>query len=167
MKKGGRLITPGWQTFAMHRVIGPTVNGMQRIGQIGQIIGNRPDARGAGSGKLGQRSTRPTVDRRHECSVGPTGWRERVGGKKTIEHGGTRRHVGRRWRWKALSGGGRIHRARQPTDLGGGGGAGGQRAGNARARAGAGSKPSGPQQFSPLSQPRMDRGMIHWRNRLI
>ena len=76
---------------------------------------------------------------------------------KTIEHGGTRRHVGRRWRWKALSGGGRIHRARQPTDLGGGGGgAGGQRVGNARARAGAGSKPSGPQQFSPLSQPRMD-----------
>ena len=47
-------------------------------------------------------------------------------------------------------------RARQPADLGGGGGAGGQRAGNARARAGAGSKPSGPQQFSPLSQPRMD-----------
>ena len=51
---------------------------------------------------------------------------------------------------------GHSSRARQPADLGGGGGAGGQRAGNARDRAGAGSQPSGPQQFSPLSQPRMD-----------
>ena len=63
-------------------------------------------------------------------------------------------------RGKALSGGGlsAIHRARAnpPTSAAAVVGQGEQRAGNARDRAGAGSQPSGPQQFSPLSQPRMD-----------
>ena len=176
-RKGGWLITRGWQTFAMHRFgqIGPTVNRMQRhrtnwLGNYQRSAGPMraaPDPANWANGRLDQRSSAAMND----AASGRWGWRERVGGKKNrawgardplsmlAREGSVRRRVI-----------GHSSRARQPTDLGGGGGAGGQRAGNARARAGAGSKPSGRNNsrhsrnlewIDPLL------GMIHWRNRLI
>ena len=146
-EKGGWLITPGWQTFAMHRFgqIGPTVNRMQRHrtnwpGNYQRSAGPMRAAPGPANwanGRLDQRSSAAMND----AASGRWGWRERVGGKKYRAWGGdvmpAREGYVRRRRVI-----GHSSRARQPADLGGGGGAGGQRAGSARDRAG--SRPSGP-----------------------
>ena len=87
-RKGGWLITRGWQTFAMHRLgqIGPTVNRMQRNrtnwpGNYQRSAGPMraaPDPANWANGRLDQRSSAAMND----AASGRWGWRERVGGKK-------------------------------------------------------------------------------------
>ena len=171
-RKGGWLITRGWQTFAMHRLgqIGPTVNRMQRNrtnwpGNYQRSAGPMraaPDPANWANGRLDQRSSAAMND----AASGRWGWRERVGGK--IEHGGTPPPLYACWRWKALSGGrlsaNSVDDARAGANpssspaaavVGQWGNVWATR-GRWRARAARGQHAVGQQQFSPLSQPRMD-----------